>query len=57
MGTLPFKPRDKPTKPSERLPSLPPDKMQNKQTVADQLRHAKEQLDLAKWYPGRTPRS
>ena len=54
--TIPFKSRDKP-KPSDELPSIPPDKMEVKQSVADQLRHAKEQLDLTKCYPGRAPRS
>ena len=51
--TLPFRPRDKP-KLREPLPSLPPDKMENKQSVADQLRHANEQIALTRQYPGRS---
>jgi hypothetical protein len=51
---LPFKSRDKP-KPSDELPSIPPDKMEVKQSVADQLRHANEQIALTRQYPGRAP--
>jgi hypothetical protein len=51
--TLPFKSRDKP-KPREPLPSVPPDRMENKQSVADELRHAKEQIALTQQYPGRS---
>jgi hypothetical protein len=51
--TLPFKSRDKP-KPREALPSLPPDKMEVKRSVADELRHANEQIALTRQYPGRT---
>ena len=49
---LPYKSRDKP---DEELPSIPPDKVEVKQSVADQLRHAKEQIALTRQYPGRTP--
>jgi hypothetical protein len=52
--TLPFKSRDKPP-PNEQLPSIPPEQMENKQSVADQLRHAQEQIALTRQYPGRTP--
>jgi hypothetical protein len=45
--TLPFKP------PSKELPSVPPDKMENKQSIADQLRHANQQIALTRQYPGR----
>ena len=51
--TLPFKSRDKP-QPREPLPSVPPDRMENKQSVADELRHAKEQIALTQQYPGRS---
>ena len=52
--TLPFKSGDNP-KPNEPLPSIPPEDMENKQSVADQLRHAEEQIALTRQYPGRTP--
>jgi hypothetical protein len=51
--TLPFKSRDKP-KPLEPLPSIPADKVEVKQSVADELRHAKEQIALTQQYPGRS---
>jgi hypothetical protein len=51
--TLPFKQRDKP-KPREPLPSIPADKMENKQSVADELRHANQQIALTRQYPGRS---
>jgi hypothetical protein len=50
--TLPFKSRDKP---DEELPSIPPDKMEVKQSVAEQLRHVNEQITLTRQYPGRIP--
>jgi hypothetical protein len=50
--TLPFKSRDKP---DEALPSIPRDKMENKQSVAEQLRHAQEQIALTRQYPRRVP--
>jgi hypothetical protein len=50
--TLPFRPRDKP-KPNEPLPSLPPEVMENQQTLDEQLKHANEQLALSRAYPGR----
>ena len=53
--TIPYKSGDKPP-PNERLPSIPPDKMDVKQSVADQLRHVNDQIALTRQYPGRTPR-
>jgi len=52
-GTLPFKSRNKPKR-NEPLPLIPPENMENKQTVAEQLRHAQEQLALTRTYPGRS---
>jgi hypothetical protein len=46
--TLPFKLEHE-------LPSIPPEKMEPKQTPADQLKHAKEQIALTQQYPGRPP--
>jgi len=42
-------------KPDKELPSLPPDRVEVKQSVAEQLRHAQEQIALTRQYPGRTP--
>jgi hypothetical protein len=50
--TLPLKSRDKP-KPREPLPSVPPDKVEVRQSVADELRHAQEQIALTRTYSGR----
>jgi hypothetical protein len=54
--TIPCKPRarDKP-KPDEPLPSIPPEKMEKQKSVAEMLRHAKQQIALTRQYPGRTP--
>lgn len=52
--TIPFKSRGKP-KPDEPLPSLTPEEMEPQQSVAEQLRHAQEQIALTRAYPGRTP--
>ena len=47
--TLPFRPRDKP-KPDEPLPrQIEADQ----KDVKKQLKHAQQQLDLSKVYPGR----
>ena len=51
--TFPFGPRDKP--PLEPLPSLSQEEMDKQQSPAEQLRHVKDQIALAKAYPGRTP--
>jgi len=52
--TLPFKSRDKP---NEELPSIT-DEMQrqieaDQKDIGKQLKHAQQQLDLSKVYPGR----
>ena len=54
--TLLFKPRDKP-KPNKPLPSIT-DEMQrqieaDQKDIGNQLKHAQQQLDLSKVYPGR----
>jgi hypothetical protein len=50
--TLPFKSRDKlRNNPNEEFPSIPPEKMESQQSVAEQLRHAREQQELEKSYP------
>jgi len=53
---LPYKSRDKPL-PNERLPSIG-DEMQKQaeaeqSNIKKQLKHAQQQLDLTKVYPGR----
>ena len=49
--TLPFKSRDKP---DEELPSISPEEMERKQSPAEQLRHAQEQIALTRQYSGRS---
>jgi hypothetical protein len=54
--TLPFKSRDKP-KPDKPLPSITKEVQRQieaeQKDIRQQLKHAQEQLDLTKVYPGR----
>jgi F0F1-type ATP synthase membrane subunit b/b' len=54
--TLPYRQRDKP-KPNEALPSISEEMQRqieaDQKDINKQLRHAQEQLDLTKTYPGR----
>jgi len=41
-------------KPDEELPSIPPEKMERRQSPAEQLKHCEEQIKLTRQYPGRS---